>query len=236
MKRSRNSDGEEERVVAVISDFFCGWTQPLTAAVGIPHLVFAPSGLLATAATHSLFSRMPGPPTGDVGRAYAIAFPDLPGVPVFPCPQISRMYRGCVEGAGAGGEHAEAIKDNFICNLESAAFVCNTCRPVEGRYLDAQPLVDLASKRVWAVGPVAAPAPPGTTSDDGSVGELSTWLDKFPDSSVAYVSFGTMVVVGDAGAGMRARAEELKTRVADAAAPIFGLTYASRNKHSHTLP
>jgi hypothetical protein len=45
---------------------------------------------------------------------------------------------------------------------------------LEGRYLDAWPLVDLAGKRVWAVGPVAAQHP-------------------FPDASVTYVSFGTMM-------------------------------------------
>ncbi|TVU11642.1 hypothetical protein EJB05_45239, partial [Eragrostis curvula] len=196
-KRSRNGDEDEERVVAVISDFFCGWTQPLAAAAGVPRLVFSPSGLLATAATHSLFRRAPRPPaTGDnaSGSGYAVSFPDLPGAPAFPWPQISRMYRSCVEGAGAGGEHAEAIKDNFLWNLESAAFVCNTCSPIEGRYLDAQPLVDMAGKRVWAVGPVA-PGPPG---GDASGDDVIAWLDAFPDSSVA------------------ARAGELKARVVEA--------------------
>jgi UDP:flavonoid glycosyltransferase YjiC (YdhE family) len=67
-------------------------------------------------------------------------------------------------------------------------FVCNTCRPLEGRYLDAWPLVDLAGKRVWAVGPVAAhsAAPPPR--------DVTSCLDAFPDASVTYVSFGTMMV------------------------------------------
>ncbi|KAL6631261.1 hypothetical protein ACP70R_028111 [Stipagrostis hirtigluma subsp. patula] len=168
--RIRAGSGED-RVVAVLSDFFCGWTQPLAAEAGVPRLVFAPSGVPATAATHSLFRRMPRPPEGDAGRGYAVSFPDLPGAPAFPWRQLSRMYRSYAEGAG--DEHSEAIKDNFLWNLESSAFVCNTCHPLEGRYLDAQPLVDLAGKRVWAV---------------------TAWLDAFPDSSVAYVSFGSMMV------------------------------------------
>ncbi|KAL6605779.1 hypothetical protein ACP70R_041432 [Stipagrostis hirtigluma subsp. patula] len=180
--------GGEDRVVAVLSDFFCGWTQPLAAEAGVPRLVFAPSGVLATAATHSLFRRMPRPPEGDAGRGYAVSFPDLPGAPAFPWRQLSRMYRSYAEGAG--DEHSEAIKDNFVWNLESSAFVCNTCHPLEGRYLDAQPLVDLAGKRVWAVGPVA----PDGTGDDSPAGEVTAWLDAFPDSSVAYVSFGSMMV------------------------------------------
>ncbi|PAN24337.1 hypothetical protein PAHAL_4G181100 [Panicum hallii] len=173
---SDSGDGKTGRVMAVISDFFCGWTQPLATEAGVPRLVFAPSGVLATAATHSLFRRMPRPPEGDVGRGYAVSFPALPGAPAFPWRQISRMYRSYVEGGG--DEHSEAIKDNFLWNLESAAFVCNTCHPIEGTYLDAQPLEDLASN----------------TGEDDPASNVTAWLDAFPDSSVAYVSFGTMMV------------------------------------------
>ncbi|KAL6909928.1 hypothetical protein ACP4OV_001587 [Aristida adscensionis] len=190
--RARPGGDDRDRVVAVLSDFFCGWTQPLAAAAGVPRLVFAPSGVLATAATHSLFRRTPRPPEGDAvaARGYAVSFPDLAGAPAFPWRQLSRMYRSYAEGAG--DEHAEAIKDNFLWNLESSAFVCNTCHPLEGSYLDAQPLQDLAGKRVWAVGLVA---PPGSAGDDGTpAGEVTAWLDAFPDSSVAYVSFGSMMV------------------------------------------
>ncbi|CAM0148099.1 unnamed protein product [Urochloa decumbens] len=210
--RLDSGDGEvtglQGRVVAVISDFFCGWTQPLAAEAGVPRLVFAPSGLLATAATHLLFRRMPRPPPppeGDEGRrrGYAVSFPDLPGAPAFPWPQISRMYRSYAE-AGAG-EHAEAIKDNFLWNLESAAFVCNTCHPLEGKYLDAQPLKDLAGKRVWSVGPVA---PPPADDPAGATDDVTTWLDAFPDASVAYVSFGTMMVPPAAHAAALASALE----------------------------
>ncbi|KAK3132194.1 hypothetical protein QOZ80_6AG0517300 [Eleusine coracana subsp. coracana] len=188
LRSQNNSDGnDDDRVAAVLSDFFCGWTQPLAAAAGVPRLVFAPSGLLATGATHSLFRRAPGTPVGNA--SYAVAFPDLPGSPAFPWRQISRMYRSYAEGHG--GEGADAIRDNFLWNLESAGFVCNTCHPLEGAYLDARPLVDLAGKRVWAVGPVE-----GSTGNDDEPkdDDVTAWLDAFPDASVAYVSFGTMMV------------------------------------------
>ncbi|CAN6178437.1 unnamed protein product [Urochloa humidicola] len=201
-----DSDSSDGRVVAVISDFFCGWTQPLAVEAGVPRLVFAPSGALATAATHSLFRRKPRPPPeGDAARrGFAVSFPDLPGAPAFPWPQISRMYRSYAEG---GGEHAEAIKDNFLWNLESTAFVCNTCQPLEGKYLDAQPLEDLAGKRVWAVGPVAPP-PESTGGDDPAGDGVTAWLDAFPDASVAYVSFGTMMTPPPAHAAALAAALE----------------------------
>ena len=132
--RSGSGDGEAaDPVVAVVSDFFCGWTQPLAADAGVPRLVFVPSGVLATAAMHSLFRRMPRPPEGDAGRGYAVSLPGLPGAPAFPWRQLSRMYQSYAEGGG--DEHAEAIKDNFLWNLDSAGFVCNTCHG-----LDAQPL------------------------------------------------------------------------------------------------
>ncbi|CAD6336904.1 unnamed protein product [Miscanthus lutarioriparius] len=196
LRSHARSDSEDDdvaadgRVVAVISDFFCGWTQPLAAEAGIPRLVFAPSGVLATAATHSLFRRMPRPPEGDAGRGYTVSFPALPGAPSYPWRQISRMYRSYAEGGR--DEHSEGIKDNFLWNMEGAAFVCNTCHPLEGKYLEAQPLTDLASKRVWAVGPVAPP--PASTGEGDPAGDVNAWLDAFPDSSVAYVSFGTMMV------------------------------------------
>ena len=132
--RSGSGDGEAAGpVVAVVSDFFCGWTQPLAADAGVPRLMLVPSGVLATAATHSLFRRMPRPPEGDAGRGYAVSLPGLPGAPAFPWRQLSRMYRSYAEGGG--DEHPEAIKDNFLWNLDSAGFVCNTCHG-----LDAQPL------------------------------------------------------------------------------------------------
>ncbi|XP_066316683.1 flavonol 3-O-glucosyltransferase UGT89B1-like [Miscanthus floridulus] len=134
----------------VISDFFCWWMQQLAAEAGVPWLVFAPSGVLATAATHSLFRRMPRPPEGDAGRGYAVSFPALPGAPSYPWRQISRMYRSYAEGGR--DEHSEGIKDNFLWNMEGAAFLCNTCHPLEGKYLEAQPLEDLASKRIANAG------------------------------------------------------------------------------------
>uniref|UniRef100_A0A0D9WP96 Glycosyltransferase n=1 Tax=Leersia perrieri TaxID=77586 RepID=A0A0D9WP96_9ORYZ len=179
------------QVVAVLSDFFCGWTQPLAAEAGVPRLVFAPSGVLATAATHSLFRRMPPPPPPDA--AGEIEFPDLPGAPAFPWRHLSRMYRSYVEGHG--GEHGEVIKDNFLWNLESAAFVCNTSRALEGTYLDVHPpLEDLAGKRVYAVGPVDQ-LTGDETSSGSSGGDVTSWLDAFPDATVAYVSFGTMMAL-----------------------------------------
>ena len=39
----RARSGTPDRVVAVLSDFFCGWTQPLAAELGVPGYVFFPN-------------------------------------------------------------------------------------------------------------------------------------------------------------------------------------------------
>lgn len=76
--RARSSG--PDRVVAVLSDFFCGWTQPLAAELGVPRIAFSPSGVYGTAVLHSLFRRMPrcGDEDGDDSL---VPFPDVPGAP-----------------------------------------------------------------------------------------------------------------------------------------------------------
>ncbi|CAN6270723.1 unnamed protein product [Urochloa humidicola] len=62
---ARALSGGPDRVVAVLSDFFCGWTQPLAADLGVPRLVFSPCAACGTAVLQSLFRRMPRRRDGD---------------------------------------------------------------------------------------------------------------------------------------------------------------------------
>ncbi|EMS51994.1 UDP-glycosyltransferase 89B1 [Triticum urartu] len=171
-------------VAAVVSDFFCAWTQPLAADLGVPRIVFSPSGVLGTAVPHSLFRRLVKRPS-DADDGFGVSFPAIPGEPAFQWREISGMYRGYMEGQ-VGEQVGEAVRQNFLWNLESWGFVSNTFRALEGRYLDS-PLEDLGYKRVWAVGPLA----PETSSSGDRGGEaalvaggLGAWLDGFPQGSV----------------------------------------------------
>uniref|UniRef100_A0A0E0LAG2 Glycosyltransferase n=1 Tax=Oryza punctata TaxID=4537 RepID=A0A0E0LAG2_ORYPU len=181
-----------DRVVAVLSDFLCGWTQPLAAELGVPHVVFSPAGVYAAAVMHSLYRVMPQPEDENDDECPVI-FPDIPGSPAYPWRQITRTYRTYKKG----DEIAEGFKSNFLWNLESSSFVSNTFRRLEGRYLE-KPLADLGFRRVHAIGPLAPECDvSGNRGGEMAVAtsDLCAWLDQFSDRSVVYVSFGSMALL-----------------------------------------
>jgi hypothetical protein len=91
----------------------------------------------------------------------------------------------------------KSVRQNFLWNLESRAFVSNTFRALKGRYLNA-PLEDLGFRRVWAVSPVAPEADvTGARGEEAAVAaaNLGAWQDGFPEGSVVYVSFGSQALL-----------------------------------------
>jgi UDP:flavonoid glycosyltransferase YjiC (YdhE family) len=187
---------QPDPVVAVIADFFCGWAQPLATETGAAGLVFNPSGVLGTAVTHSLFRRLVTRPAGS-DDTFHITFLEIPGEPAYQWRENSMTYRNYIEGRPEEKQVRESVRQNFLWNLESRAFVSNTFRALEGRYLDA-PLEDLGFRRVWAVGPVAPEADvTGARGGEAAVAaaNLSAWLDGFPEGSVVYVSFGSQALL-----------------------------------------
>ncbi|CAL5017973.1 unnamed protein product [Urochloa decumbens] len=198
------SDCPDDRVVAVLSDFFCGWTQPLAADLGVPRFVCAACG---TAVLQSLFRRMPRRRDGDEDDAESpIAFPDLPGTPAFPWRQMSALYRNFKPGDAV----SEALRSNYLWNLEtSGGFVLNTFRRLEESFL-AAPLADLGGSRAArAVGPLAPTADAAGNRGgeaDVAAADLCAWLDGFADGSVVYVSFGSMAVLREPHAAAMAAA------------------------------
>jgi hypothetical protein len=188
---ARSQPAAAHPLVAVLSDFFCGWTQPLAAELGVPRLVFSPSGVLGTAVPHSLFRRQVNRPS-DADGGYSVTFPSIPGELSYQWREISGTYRSYIEG-GMEEQVGEAVRQNFLWNLESWGFVSNTLRALEGRYLDS-PLEDLGSKRLWAVGPLA---PERDTSGElgGAAGDIGAWLDGFSEGTVVYVCFGSQAML-----------------------------------------
>ncbi|OEL37388.1 UDP-glycosyltransferase 89B1 [Dichanthelium oligosanthes] len=189
----RERSGTPDRVVAVLADHSCGWAQPLAAELGVAGIVFSPSGVYGSAVLHSLFHRVPRR-EDEADDESLISFPDLPGTPAYPWRQLSLLYRTYKEG----DEVSEAVRRNFLWNLEGSAFVSNTFRRLEERYLGA-PLADLGLRRVHVVGPVA-PGPDAAGGRGGetavSAADLCAWLDRFPeDGSVVYISFGSMSIL-----------------------------------------
>lgn len=172
------------RVTAVVSDMFTGWTQPLAADLGVPHVTFSASGAHYLAVSHSLWRRLPRRRCPDE----AVSFQDVPGSPTFRWSHLSWLYRTYV----AGDEVSEAIRQFFLWNLESSCFVANSFTAIEAAYVD-RPLPDLMEKKVFAVGPLSDAV--GRCTDRGgkpavAPARVAAWLDAFDDGSVLYVCFG----------------------------------------------
>ncbi|CAM0884081.1 unnamed protein product [Alopecurus aequalis] len=202
---ARALSGTPDRVVAVLSDFFCGWTQPLAADLGVPRLAFSPSAVYGTAVLHSILRRVPRREHEDDDE-FLIPFPDLPGAPSYPWRQLTVLYRTYQEG----DEVSEGVRSNFLWNLECSSFVTNTFRRLEAPYMDA-PLADLGFRRVRAVGPVAPEDAEVSRGGETAVAaaDLCAWLDRFQeDGSVLYISFGSMAVLQPAHAAALAAALE----------------------------
>lgn len=187
------------RVTAVVSDFFTGWTQPLARDLRVPHVTFSPSSALHLAMSHALWR---SPPTRHLDDE-AVTFPEVPGSPTFPWRHLSGLFRQYA----AGDEVSEAIRQLFLWNLGSDCFVANTFAALEADCV-TRPLPDLASKRVFAVGPLSDASASADRGGEPAVAaaRVSAWLDAFPDGSVVYVSFGTQAALSAAQAASVAEA------------------------------
>ncbi|KAJ4792849.1 UDP-glycosyltransferase [Rhynchospora pubera] len=208
-------------VSAIVSDFFLGWTQPLAEEVGIPRFAFSSSAVLGTAVLHSLLHRLPQrlDATDD---SYPISFPGIPGSPIYLWRQLTFLYRSYREGDPV----SEAVRQNFLWNFESLGFVSNTFKALEGIYLE-HPLEDLGFRKIWAVGPLTPIN--GGTSRGGvmsvSASQVMTWLDRFDEGSVVYISFGSQAVLPSVQATVLATALEKS-----------GLHFVWAMRDSTTLP
>lgn len=178
--------------VAIISDFFLGWTYHIACELGVPRIVFSPSGALALAVIDSLWRRLPKTDDPDL----LISFPEIPNSPNYPCRQISPVYRSYVEGDPV----SEFLKDCMRSNLKSWGIVINTFTELESSYLDYM-MKNGGYDRVWPVGPLLPLDSDGPTKERGGPGsstdfrDLFSWLDTCPDNSVVYVCFGSQAVL-----------------------------------------
>ncbi|KAK1297397.1 UDP-glycosyltransferase 89B1 [Acorus calamus] len=164
--------------VLIVSDFFLGWTQRLAEELGVPRVVFSPSGALTLALSYCLWREMPK-------RVDDISFPTLPNSPIYPWRQISLLYRMHREGDLV----SEFVKKGMRDNNSSWGVIINSFEGMEGTYVDHLKR-DLGHNRVWAVGPLNVS---GVRVERAGLGRVvKGWLDGCPVGSVVYVCFGSM--------------------------------------------
>ncbi|MCL7045679.1 hypothetical protein MKW94_022341 [Papaver nudicaule] len=188
--------------VAIISDFFLGWTQHLACELGIPRINFSPSGAMGIAVIDSLFQNVPKLNNDDPNHRI-VSFPDIPNSPFYPWSQLPSIFRSLKHGE----PESEFNRKSMIANFESWGTLVNSFSELESVYLDylRKKSNGLGSyHRVWAVGPILPTADDATgpARDRGGSGSVSTddilsWLDTCPDNSVVYICFGSQVVLSN---------------------------------------
>ncbi|XP_059642881.1 UDP-glycosyltransferase 89B2-like [Cornus florida] len=179
--------------VAIVSDFFLGWTNNLARQLGLPRVVFWPSGAFAASVLDSLWRNLPrnDEPHND---DFLINLTSVPNSPVYPWWQLSEVYREYVEG----DPDFEFFRNSFLDNSESWGILFNSFSDLEQIYID-HVKKELGHTRVWAVGPLLPPDDVGSATRGGqgavSHHEVMTWLDSKAVDSVVYVCFGSRGVL-----------------------------------------
>ncbi|XP_030519841.2 UDP-glycosyltransferase 89A2-like [Rhodamnia argentea] len=175
--------------VAILSDFFLGWTLDLANQLGVPRIAFFSSGAFLTSVIDFCFRNIES-----VRRASAdaVELPDLPGAPSFReehLPSSFRLYR-------ESDPDWEIVKSGMLGNMASWGCVFNTFDHLEGQYLEYLRR-RIGHRRVVGVGPLnliglddlSGRGDLGVGGGAGS--DVLGWLDGCPDGSVLYVCFGS---------------------------------------------
>ncbi|KAL8248629.1 hypothetical protein R6Q59_005497 [Mikania micrantha] len=171
--------------VAILYDFFLGWTHHLADQLRVPRICFFSSGAFLTAVLDHCCKDI-----SSVRSQNLTVFHDLPNSPSFVrehLPTLIRVYN-------ESDPEWELILDGHIANASSLAWVVNTFDALESQYMEYLTKL-LGRGRVFGVGPVSllSGSDPMTRgqSETGSGFDVIKWLDRRPDGSVVYVCFGS---------------------------------------------
>ncbi|KZV56854.1 hypothetical protein F511_27413 [Dorcoceras hygrometricum] len=171
--------------VAILSDFFLGWTRDLACKLHIERVAFYTSGAILAAVLHCLWEDLEALKSG-----FEVKFPDLPGSPCLPWEELPSLFRIYKEMEVPDPSFEEFIKST-VDNTLSWAVVFNSFVALEGGFLDFLSQ-KMGNPRVYSVGPLHLLGPPKDFGGDTIVGNgVLSWLDKCEDGSVLYVCFGS---------------------------------------------
>ncbi|KAF7124318.1 hypothetical protein RHSIM_Rhsim12G0070100 [Rhododendron simsii] len=173
--------------VALISDFFLGWTLHVASQLGIPRIAFYSSGAFFTSVLNFLLQN-----AKTVSSLPAVNFPDLPRSPCFAMEHLPSGFR--VYRESEPDTEFLRVRDGFLGNTRSWGSIFNSFDGLEGEYLDHL-RKEMGHGRVWGVGPLSLvggdEAMGRVNPDQNSCGGVLSWLDGCPDGSVVYVCFGS---------------------------------------------
>ncbi|KAL5828566.1 hypothetical protein ACOSQ3_018034 [Xanthoceras sorbifolium] len=172
--------------LAIISDFFLGWTLSLANHLHIPRITFFSSGAFLGSVNDYCWNHV-----GSVKSLDAVEFRDLPRSPLFKEEHLPTMFRLYKES----DPDWHLLKDGMINNSLSWGCIFNSFQALEADYMDYFK-TKLGHNRVFGVGPLSLLGPESSSRGDssscsGSNDYALQWLDKCPDGSVVYVCFGS---------------------------------------------
>ncbi|KAJ0789932.1 putative UDP-glucuronosyl/UDP-glucosyltransferase [Helianthus annuus] len=185
--------------VAIVSDFFLGWTTDLASHLGIKRVMFSTSGALGSSIFHALWRDLPdiNKQNSDKDENFYISFPEIPNAPKFPwwhLPPASRCFKN-------GDQDFEAFRTTILANMRSWGIVYNTFEGLEGVYVD-HIKKQMGHDRVWAIGPLLPDEHgPMNSARTGSSAvpphDLLMWLDNKHIDSVVYICFGSRATLSE---------------------------------------
>ncbi|GLJ36763.1 hypothetical protein SUGI_0740500 [Cryptomeria japonica] len=194
------SSDEFGPVICIISDFFLGWTQDTATKLGIPRIVFSPSGAFAFSVISSVWKYMPHLGVeSDEGEVSIPGFPHPLTLRKFQLSPLAQVYK-------SSDPVHEFIKYIMNLNLQSWGTLINTFYSLETPYVDH--LRTVSGRPVWSVGPLLPPAVfhhkqkqemNHQRGNPNSINEALClqWLDGRKGRSVVYVCFGSMAILSE---------------------------------------
>ncbi|KAI3816934.1 hypothetical protein L1987_10719 [Smallanthus sonchifolius] len=170
--------------VAIISDFFLGWTNNLANKLDIPRICFSSTRAFLQAVLDYACRNI-----SLVRSQDTTVFHDLPDSPSLSWNHLPGLIRMSKES----DREWEFFFDGLIANASSWGWVVNTFDALEARYIEYLRKLT-GHERVFGVGPVSLLEPVTSgPSEPGSGYDVLRWLDGKPDGSVVYVCFGSQI-------------------------------------------
>ncbi|XP_075495878.1 UDP-glycosyltransferase 89A2-like [Primulina tabacum] len=171
--------------VAILSDFFLGWTHNTASKLNIARVGFYTSGAIVAVILDRLWEDLEALKPG-----FEVKLQDLPGSPCLAweeLPSLVRLYKE----QDVPDPSFEVFKDSTMANTLSWAVVFNSFVALEGEFLNYLS-EKMGNPRVYSVGPLHLLGPPKNLGDGPISGDdVLSWLDECEDGSVLYVCFGS---------------------------------------------
>nr|GMD65893.1 UDP-glycosyltransferase 92A1-like [Ipomoea batatas] len=183
--------------VCIISDIFMGWANRVAEGFGSVSVNFCTGGCYGYAAYVSFWVHLPHRSAKDEAKEFSM--PGFPESTRFHTSQLHPFMR-----AGNGSDSWSLFFRNNLAISNSFGWLCNTVEEIEPTGF--QVLRNISKSPVWCIGPLLPSgmlktreslSPPGLIGrNSGREPGLSPekcieWLNKHPEESVLYISFGS---------------------------------------------